>query len=473
MKKWLKLLMYWVMPGLIVALLLPISGCFTAMANFGRSFGGGPSKTEKAVCVTFDIVTFPVQLLLFGPILMDQYIDENTGERGRRNRELKAYNKAVDHYCHLLCENPENLCTHPDFRCATNKTAMAGARKWYDCAPKNSVDKVRPYGASILYSPALLRQQGSLFYKLDFTIAERRQAYDAVLNLHLKDGDAESLDLVKRLFTPAVLSDAELTALLSESAATHPSLAQAVQGELDYRERKRKEALEREEQKKRWEAEQKEREKRRQASWLAKQREEMRKRQEHTEKIKVLAQTLYQDGSAFQEALALCQDREIQRIWSRFLRNEKKPIPIENLRLLAETVLQPSVKSLEYTPLLFFRPEWESEDLRRCYELMIKRLEAGYYETRHVANLLRHPRTPEDIVRASYTEFYLINLQYTYLAHRGNNCISEEEFNRIMSYKSEINNNENIPVKKRCKLLRKKIRGLMPKKCPPDWLQFI
>ncbi len=469
MKKWLKFLMYWLTPGLIVALVSPVSGCFTALTGIC----GSASTSEKLVTVPLDIVTFPIQLLVFGPILIDQYIDENTGERGRRNRELKVYNKAVEHYCNLLRENPENLCTHPDFRCATNKTAMAGVKKWYRYLPRHSVDKVRSYGMTMLYSPALLRQQGDIFDRFDFTIAERRQAYDAVLNLYLKDGDAESLDLVKRLFTPAKVSDAELMTLLSGSAVTRPSLAQAVQGELDCRERKRKEALEREEREKRWKAEEKEREKRRQAAWLAKQREEMRKRQEHIEKMKVLAQTLYQEGLAFREALVECQDREIQRIWSRFLRNEKKLIPIENLRLLAETVLQPGVKSLEYAPLLFFRPEWESEDLRRCYELMIKRLEAGYYETRRVANLLRHPRMPEDIICASYTELYLINLQYTYLAHRGNNSISEEEFNRIMSYKSEINNNENIPVKKRCKLLRKKIRGLMPKKCPADWLQFI
>ena len=96
MKKFLKFLFYWCLPGL---LLLPIGGCFSCLSHF---MGSKPSTGEAIVAGALDVATMPVQIVVLGPIIAKEYIDANTGERGRKKREAERRRKELDRYKEML-----------------------------------------------------------------------------------------------------------------------------------------------------------------------------------------------------------------------------------------------------------------------------------------------------------------------------------------------------------------------------------
>ena len=70
----------WLLGLSVCILALSTSGCFTAMSHFS---GAQPSTSVNIVAGTLDVVTFPLQVVFFGPMVVEEWVNENTGEGAR------------------------------------------------------------------------------------------------------------------------------------------------------------------------------------------------------------------------------------------------------------------------------------------------------------------------------------------------------------------------------------------------------
>ncbi len=476
MKKWLKFLMYWITSGLIVALVSPVSGCFSLVGNININ-GGGASTGEKIVLGALDVVTLPVQIVVFGPFVVAECIDANTGERGRIKRETQAHQEAVETYKERLSKDRDCFLVDPDFSCPTNKAAMEALDGWL-WHNKIPAEKIRPFAEKVLASPGLLRNLRGLWAQAELSNDDRRKAFHAAVNLYLAEEGEEAFELVWFLVDreDSEIPDEELKFLLENKVGANERLKKGFQRVLKRREERRVEKKRRQEAEKKA----KEVELARQKAFAERNRKLMeiqeKERLRHIERLKPFIASLEKpDGSFLRAPLIWHRDKYVETAWARRLQQRKEPIPVENLRRLAEAVLQTGGRMPNYTDELLRRSEFTAEDLRLYYGWIIRSLRHGLArdELGVVLAVLANPNVPEDVVRATYTEPKLVALRYTYFAHRHNGTVSIEEMRRVLDRENETRSDKKVSPEKKTKLLQKEIKKFLPKDCPSDWRKWL
>ena len=453
-----------------MTLLSPVSGCFSALGNLGGALGGSrPAGAEKAILVSLDVVTFPVQLIVLGPPLLCEYIDANIGERGRRKREAELHQKAVAEHTALLDADLGVVYTNADFLCSTNRAAMEALNVWFSAYGIHKVPRetITPYAEFVLARPELLQKVRSLWRQPEIPAECRRRAFDAGVKMFRTGGDEDSLQLATELLGKVGLSDDEVKAL-ADVSDPEDRLAKAAHRELDERVRCRK-----------WEAERKERERKEREERLAREKEEAARRLKeaeerhrqwmaHREQMRVHVKSLEGSLEELRPALAWCRDEYVADCWDRRLWQRQQPLPVENLRLLAETLLSKKGKEPHYMYALMSRTEFMGNDLRRYYDLLLERMREGW-AWGIGGKLVRNPNTPEDVVAASYDEPLLVELRYTYVFHQLYKKIGRVELQQLQRRHDEVVRDPKLSLEQRNRRLMKEVSRFMPKTCPADW----
>ena len=94
-RKFLKFIV--VLYAVSIPVVTVFGGFFQAMRSFNMAFGNTPRPPHEAFIM--DALTAPVQLFVFTPFVVVEFVNSRTGERGRlrreQQRESDAY-KAID-----------------------------------------------------------------------------------------------------------------------------------------------------------------------------------------------------------------------------------------------------------------------------------------------------------------------------------------------------------------------------------------
>ena len=114
------------------SLLVAISGYgwFLFAAEWGTLQGGSVPEQERRFLRNMDIVTAPLQVAILVPLAAVNYIQEHTGERGRRHAERKRQEAAYEQYMKWLDEDFDRIYAEPGFLDPTNKPAMKALDAW-------------------------------------------------------------------------------------------------------------------------------------------------------------------------------------------------------------------------------------------------------------------------------------------------------------------------------------------------------
>ncbi|MBO7620187.1 MAG: hypothetical protein J6T06_06735, partial [Victivallales bacterium] len=114
----------WLLRLSVCILAMSTSGCFTAMSHF---MGAQPSTSEKIVAGTLDVATFPVQAVVFGPMVVGEWVDENTGEGARRKQRAKERNALRE----KLKADFSLIYANPDYLASTNTVAREAVEEYF------------------------------------------------------------------------------------------------------------------------------------------------------------------------------------------------------------------------------------------------------------------------------------------------------------------------------------------------------
>lgn len=209
MKKFLKFLFYWCLPGLVM---LPIGGCFTSFSHF---MGSVPSTGELVVARALDVVTMPVQIVVFGPLLAIEYISANTGERGRRKREAKRRQDEIDRYKKMLSSDFTQVFRVEEFLSTTNTPARDALNEWLftygHCPPSEEIDR---FAERLIASPEVALVLTSVFYQRNLSVEMKRKLCLSLVEFSRK----RNSNVCSRVMRCAdmVFSDEELKGLISD-----------------------------------------------------------------------------------------------------------------------------------------------------------------------------------------------------------------------------------------------------------------
>lgn len=121
-------LLYCIACSLLVAVIG--RGWFLFAAEFGTLQGGSIPEQKRRFLRNVDIVTAPLQVAILVPLAAVNYIQEHTGERGRRLAERKRQKAAYEQYMKWLDEDFDRIYAEPGFLDPTNKPAMKALDVW-------------------------------------------------------------------------------------------------------------------------------------------------------------------------------------------------------------------------------------------------------------------------------------------------------------------------------------------------------
>ena len=121
-------LLYCIACSLLVAIIG--RGLFLFVAEIGTLQGGNIPARDRMILRGVDIVTAPLQVAIVLPLAAVNYIQEHTGERGRRHAERKRQEAAYGQYMKWLDEDFDRIYAKPGFLDPTNKTAMKTLDVW-------------------------------------------------------------------------------------------------------------------------------------------------------------------------------------------------------------------------------------------------------------------------------------------------------------------------------------------------------
>lgn len=465
MKKFLKFLFYWCLPGL---LLLPIGGCFSCLSHF---MGSKPSTGEAIVAGALDVATMPVQIVVLGPIIAKEYIDANTGERGRKKREAEQRRKEIDGYKEMLTSDFSQVYRNDEFFSITNTPARDALYEWLRAygnhfSPKEEIDH---FVERLIAVPEVAAALMPVFHQRNLSVELKKKLCRTLIEFsRAKDSDTRSRIMYH---ADEILSDEELRGLISESQdETDNAMNDLLRKREERRERARKDE---EARAARRQAEEAERRKRRE--------EENRRRQQLIRELREAASNIDKEGDEFWNTLPLRRLPIIVGLWSSRLRNSSNSIPPENVRKLAEVLTEPGEPLNECCGPLFRRTELTEDDLRGLYPRVLEKLaEEGEWQTegwRYAGALIKNPNFPSDLVRASYSEPLLTELRAIYVFHRVHSRNFEK--GELQKFEQECDGlkrecrSGKISLEecnaKRFKLTKK----YLPEECPEDWIKSI
>lgn len=404
MKNFLKYFGYWCVPGL---LLLPIGGCFTHMSHF---MGARPGMGEAIVVGTLDVVTMPVQIVVFGPMIVKECIRENTGERGRKKREAERRRKEVERYKEMLSSDFSQVYRNDEFFSITNTPARDALHDWL-CAygiHHPSTEEIDPFVERLIAAPEAAVALTPVFHQRNLSAELKRKLCVTLVEFSRAKNADERRGIM--YWADEILSDDELRGLVLESQdETDCAIKDILRKREERRERARKEDDARAARRQ----EEEERQKRR--------AEEARRRHQRISELQVLARDIDAEYGRFVKTLSLRGELTVADSWARRLCNASEPLPSENVRKLAEVLTEPVEPWNTCCETLFGRPELTEEDLRGLYPRILKKMEErGIWRElgwRCAGVLIKNPNFPPDLARASYNEPVLSQLRIVYVIH--------------------------------------------------------
>ena len=465
MKKFLKFLFYWCLPGL---LLLPIGGCFSCLSHF---MGSKPSTGEAIVAGALDVATMPVQIVVLGPIIAKEYIDANTGERGRKKREAEQRRKEIDGYKEMLTSDFSQVYRNDEFFSITNTPARDALYEWLRAygnhfSPKEEIDH---FVERLIAVPEVAAALMPVFHQRNLSVELKKKLCRTLIEFsRAKDSDTRSR-IIHR--ADEIFSDEELRGLISESQdETDNAMNDLLRKREERRERERKEA---EARAARQQAEEAELRKRRE--------EENRRRQQRFRELRGAAKNIDAGIDEFVKTLPLRRESVVSNFWLQRLRNVSKPIPPENVRKFAEVLTEPGEPMSRCCQELFLRPELTEADLRNLYPRVLEKLaEEGEWQTEgwwYAGALIKNPNFPSDLALASYGEPLLTELRIVYVFHHVHSRNFEK--GELQKFEQECDGlkrecrSGKISLEecnaKRFKLTKK----YLPEECPEDWIKSI
>ncbi len=449
----------------VCILALSTSGCFTAMSRF---FGNEPSTSDKIVAGTLDLATFPVQAVIFGPMVVGEWVDENTGEGARRKQRAKERNALRE----KLKADFSLIYANPDYLASTNTVAREAVEEYFRYHGYNSLkreDVVRL--AEIAASRHELAETLSPIWWREGIPLEARVKAVAAIEANKADHQNPQA-LIREVLSHDGVADAELVQIVAQRDAC-PIAAAAAEEILEERRRKRERDARLEAERKAWQEKMraKEEEERRRRAEEERRQREIRQAEilKHNEEMRRVAKNIWSESGGFAEVVENVNDDIVRRALSRALYDKSRPLPDANLKMLVDSALSGGPCDFQVLRFSLKRPELSAETLCGYYDDLVKlQLEQERYEfmTGYIAN----PNLPCDISRRAWREPSLSECRKVYFAHRV--CLDKAERERAYAELDELARERDKKKLKRAewtKRLDRILKKYLPKDAPEDW----
>ena len=449
----------------VCILALSTSGCFTAMSRF---FGNEPSTSGKIVAGTLDVATFPVQAVVFGPMVIGEWVDENTGEGARlkqRAKERTALREKLKADFSLIYANP-------DYLAPTNTVAREAVEEYFRYHGYNSLkgdDVVRL--SEIAASRHELAETLRPIWRREGMPLETRMKAVAAIEANKADHQNPQA-LMRNVLDHDGVADAEL-ARIAEQRDVCPIAAAAAAEILEERRQKRERDAKLEAERKAWREKMRakeEEERRRRAEEVRRQRE-IRQAEilKHNEEMRRVAKNIWSEGGGFVEVVENVNDDIVRRALSQALYDKSRPVPEANLKMLIDSALSGGPCDFQVLRFALKRPELSAETLCGYYDNLVRlQLEQERFE--FMTGYLANSNLPLDISRRAWREPSLSECRKVYFAHRV--CLDKAEHERAYTELDELARERYKKKLKRAewtKRLDRILKKYLPKDAPEDW----
>lgn len=392
---------------------LPLTGCFSLLNRFG-SWDHEPSTTSKVVAGTLDVATSPIQIAVFGPPLLFTWIDENTGENGRRKREREHFAEEKQMCRGEIVKDFQVVYSCPDYLALTNTPAREALSDYLNSNWRElSQTNVNLLADISLEHVKLLMPFESVWRNENIPLPMRMKAVEKLEGLHDNSHGARST--MWALLGNKSIPDNVLEELVNDKSGERQS-SKIAADVLFQRKRER---------------EDKARELEREREWKRKQEEERRKiaaeerrkriaRQEeirrHNEEMRRLAKNIAAEPEAFAEVIPYLGDDVVENAVYRAIMKKEQPFPATNLVCIIDEAIRSKRRHQHVLRMALKRQELTAEQLRAYYPkvLELQRIE-GVSEC--MSGLLANPNLPVDVARAAWHEPQLAEVRDTYLYH--------------------------------------------------------
>ena len=186
----LVLLLYCIVCSLWVA--ISGQGWFLFSAEWGTLQGGTVPERERIFLRNIDIVTAPLQVAILLPLAAVDYIQDHTGERGRKLAEGKRQEAAYKQYLKWLDEDFDRIYVESAFLDPTNKPAMKALNSWagYHFKKEDS-ERKRRFAEYCLDHPELMPPLREFWRMGNVPEDLQRRALTVALDLAEKNPDED------------------------------------------------------------------------------------------------------------------------------------------------------------------------------------------------------------------------------------------------------------------------------------------
>ena len=430
--------------------------------------GAQPSMSEKIVAGTLDVATFPVQAVVFGPMVVGEWVDENTGEGAQRKQRAKkrtALQEKLKDDFSLIYANPEYLAS-------TNTVAREAVEEYFRYQGYNSLkreDVVRL--AEIAASRHELAETLSPIWWREGIPLETRLKAVAAIEANKADHQKPQA-LIRHVLAHDGVADAALARIAAQRDAC-PIAAAAAEEILEERRRKHERDAKLEAERKAW-----------QEKMRAKEEEERRRRAEeerrqrairqaeilkHNEEMRRVAKNIRSESGGFAEVVENVNDDIVRRALSQALYDKSRPVPEANLKMLVDSALSGGPCDFQVLRFALKRPELSAETLCGYYDDLVK-LQLEQERSEFMTGYLANPNLPCDILRRAWREPSLSECRKVYFVHRV--YLDKVKNERAKAELDELARERNKKKLKRTewtKRLDRILKMYLPKDAPEDW----
>ena len=396
-KKFLKFIA--VLYAVSIPVVTAFGGFFHAMRSFDMAFGCTPRPPHEAFIM--DALTAPVQLFVFTPFVVAEFVNSRTGERGRlrreQQRESDAY-KAID-------KDFDSIWNVPEFWCETNTPQKRALARFLAYSPQTrlSTQQVSRVVREIRHSPCLTTNFCSVVRQCAISNDDLGWFIGQAKNLHDTGNQRAADELISSLSCRPALTDSQLDSLLA--AGMSREVYDRIRRERDRELERQRKIREAEEIRRRALLQE---EKRMEAYRLKCELEERKKAEAaaHLKAIQPLVQGIYGDSQTFGKALEHFDDPMLRTEWSSILSCCIRPfIPVSNLIKLLDAIdrlppnLLPCDRHIDKSDVLR-RRELPSDFLEEQLKVYVPK--GGYlHEARAI---LSNPSLPKHNVISAYSD---------------------------------------------------------------------
>ena len=448
------------------ALVLPLSGCFTAMSRF---MGHSPSASDVVVAGALDVVTFPVQVVVFGPMVVSEGISANTGERGR----LKRLEKERRSLSEKLKEDFGLIYSDPDYLSSTNTLKREAVGEYFRWHGYNSLkhDDAQRLAGIAASRHELAETLGPIWYRDDIPVSLRMKA---VAEIEANGASHEHPEtLIREILCRADVPDGELERLVAvrESRPISAGVAAKI---LENRRRKRESDARQEAEREQMRA--KEREERRRRAEEERRQREVRHAEmmRHNAEMRRVANNIWNEDGSFAEVVENINDAIVRRLFRQALEDADRPIPEANLKAVVDAAMKLKLKDEYMLRLALYRSELSAATLRELYPRLVE-FQAGHSRdssASFMGGYIANPNLPEDILRKAWREPQLVGVRKTYFDHCVYLNLDKGERRRISDEENALYE-EYAQKKDGRRELNRRLHGLMkahlPKDPPEGW----